>query len=358
MTDYTVSSDNSVKQWASRFFAEYVRENRFARFMGNDANKIITVVEDLTKKPGEQISLPLITRMTGAGVTGNTKLEDAEEALNNYAHTLSVEVIRNAVLITQKEQQTSAYDDFKAAKMMLKHWIMEHLRDQIIAGLKSVGGVAYGSATEAQKDAWLDNNTDRFIGGVNTVLSTSAPAGGATYDHSATLAAIASTEKLSAAVVSLAKRVAKTADPHIRPIKTTEDEEWYVMFANSLSFRDLKEDSTMSQANREAWTRGAKNPLFRDGDLIYDGVIIREVPEIGVTGAVGTGSAQVAPNFLCGAQAVGVAYARKTTPIRETRDYGFRSGVGVMEYRGTEKLLFNDKDHGVVTIFSAAAADA
>ena len=358
MADYAVSSDNSVKQWATKFFAEYVRDNRFARYMGTDENKVIVVQEDLTKMPGEQISVPLITRLTGAGVTGNTALEGAEEALNNYAHTISVEIVRNAVLITKKEEQTSAFSDFEAARVMLKHWIMEDLRDSVITSLASVGGVVYGSATEAQKDAWLDNNTDRFIGGVNTVLSTSAPAGGATYDHSATLAAIAASEKLSADVVSLAKRVAKTADAHIKPIKTTEDEEWYVMFANSLSFRDLKQDSTMLSANREAWTRGKSNPLFRDGDLIYDGVIIREIPEIGVTGNVGTSSAQIAPNYLCGAQAIGVAYARKTTPIQETRDYGFRKGVGVMEYRGTDKLLFNNKDHGVVTVMSAAAADA
>ena len=48
----------------------------------------------------------------------------------------------------------------------------------------------------------------------------------------------------------LAKRLAAIADPHITPIRTGEDEEWFVLFAGSLSFCDLKEDATLAQANR------------------------------------------------------------------------------------------------------------
>ena len=55
-----------------------------------------------------------------------------------------------------------------------------------------------------------------------------------------------------------------------------------------------------------------KNPIFQDGDLIYNGVIHREVPEIdayyasigsGVAGsmnAAGAGSADLRPVFMCG----------------------------------------------------------
>src|SRR5690606_33392988 len=102
---------------------------------------------------------------------------------------------------------------------------------------------------------------------------------------------------LKKGTISLAKRMAKTANPIIRPVRVNDDEEWYVAFADSLSFRDLKADLATTHA--DAMQRGKSNPLFTDGDLVYDGVIIREVPEIPPL------ESNVGQVFLCGAQAVG-----------------------------------------------------
>ena len=150
---------------------------------------------------------------------------------------------------------------------------------------------------------------------------------------------------------------AKTASPAIRPIRVAEDEDFYVMFVNSSSMRDLRNDTAMQAANRDARQRGENNPLFRGGDLLWDSVIIREVPEIPTTGDVGTASARVSPNYLCGAQAIGIGWAQTAKAISNNTDYGFRNGVGVMEYRGIEKFVFEDQiDHGVVTVYSATTA--
>ena len=43
---------------------------------------------------------------------------------------------------------------------MLKLWAMEKLRSDIITALGSKSGTAYGSASEATKDAWLVANSD------------------------------------------------------------------------------------------------------------------------------------------------------------------------------------------------------
>ena len=167
-------------------------------------------------------------------------------------------------------------------------------------------------------------------------------------DHSASLANIDNTAaKLTTNVISLAKRRAQLASPAIKPIRLNEDEEWYVMFANSLSFRDLSKDPAMVQANREARAREGNsmnsNPLFT-ALLVWDGVIIREIPEIPVLAGVGAGGIDVGANFLCGAQAVGVGWAQRTKSTTDVRDYGFRTGVGVQEIRGIE-LLFGRR-HG------------
>lgn len=363
MTTTTLATASQVSKWEAQYFAEYVRESGFKAYMGKSVNMPITVKYELTSG-GKTINIPLITRLTGSGVTGSTALAGSEEALNNYNMAISVDWRRNGVEIKKPERHWTEMDLLKAAGDMLKVWSAEKLRDDIIAAFQSVSGTAYGSATEAQKDAWIDNNTDRVLfGAAKSNLSTAAPAGGATYDHSGSLAAVdATNDKLTASAVSLMKRIAKTADPHIRPIRVNNSQgrEYYVLFAGSLPFRDLKEDSTIAQANREARARDvASNPLFQDGDLIYDGVIIREIPEIGVLSGVGASSIDVGPVFLCGAQALGIAWGQEPKMTRKKEDdYGFAAGRGIEECLGVEKLVYNDKDHGMVSGFFAAVADS
>ena len=81
MTLSTTATENVVKQWDSDFYREYIRANRFSRYQGTDSNSIIQLKEQLTKKPGDAITLSLVKALSGAGVTGNTLLEGAEESL-------------------------------------------------------------------------------------------------------------------------------------------------------------------------------------------------------------------------------------------------------------------------------------
>lgn len=374
MAATTAATALRVEQWEDEFFTEYVRENQFSPYMGTAMNSIIQVKEDLTKKKGDTITLPFVTRLTNAGVTGNDVLEGNEEALDNYGFSIPVDVIRNAVVVTEFEEQRSAIDLMDSAKEMLKFWAIEKLRgggsgdettadslfgiiDNLMAIYDGTTYFSYTDATEAAKDTWLTNNSDRALFGA-------AVSNGSSNDHSTSLANIDDTaDKLTAASIQLAKRLAKKADSRIRPYKTKGGEEWFVYFANSIAFRNLKTDSTITQANREAWARysggmdGGTNPLFRDSDLIFDGVIIREVPEIPYINNVGAGGIDVAPGFLCGAQALGLAWAKRTKSTVNQEggtDYNFRFGVGVRDIRGVRKLFANSKQWGVLTHYTSA----
>ena len=363
MADTTLATASQVAKWDARFLSEYVRDSGFRPYMSRGVNSVIMAKYELASG-GKTINMPLVTRLSGAGVTGSTALEGAEEALGNYNHSISISWLRNGVLLTKDQEHWTEMDMRAAARDQLNNWAMSKLRDDIIAALASINGVAYGSATAAQRDAWLDDNIDRVLfGATKSNVSTSAPAGGATYDHSASLLNVDGTnDKLTAARVSLMKRIARTADPHIRPMRVdaAAGREFYVMFCGSRNFRDLREDSAMATANRDARPRDVdSNPIFQDGDLIYDGVIIREIPEIPVLAGAGNGgTTDVGPVYLCGAQALGVAWGQEPKSTTDTRDYGFRHGVGIEEARGVSKMVFNDKDHGVVTGYFAAVADA
>lgn len=354
----TVVSANQVSQWKRKFFEEYVRESLFAPYMGTDENSIIQLVEDLTQKAGKTINVPLVTKLTNAGVSGDNTLEGNEEALGNYNHAINIEQLRNGVVVGKMEQQHTVIDLLDAARTMLKLWIMDDLRDDVIQALMAPttdGVTAYASCSEDTKDAWVAAQNPAT--GNHRVIFGAVASNYSASDHSASLLNVdSSTDKLLFDLVQFGKRMAKKVDPHIRPVKTKKGREFYVMFCESFSFRDLKVDTETIHQN--AGARGDDNPLFQDPDLMLDGVICREVPEIPVISGVGNGSIDVGPNFLCGAQALGLAWGQRSEFATDTFDYGNRKGVAVSEVRGVEKLTYNSSQHGVLTIYTSGVADS
>jgi len=347
-------------QWDDKFFTDYVRESRFKKYMGTDENSIIQLKEDLTKKKGDRITIALVNELKGAGVTGNATLEGNEEALGSRSHLITVAPLRHAVALTEWDEQKSVIELRDAGKVMLKTWMMTKMRDAIILALGSINGVPYATSTAAQRNEWLTDNADRVLFGA-------ARSNNAGNVHATSLANVDNTaDKLTPGAISLMKRMAQTASPKIRPIRLSEDEEWFVMFAGPRSFRDLANNAEMKQANRDARQRGTDNPLFTGGSLIWDGVIIREIPEIAVLAGAGAAGIDVEPVYLCGAQALGIAWAQRTKTRTDVRDYGYVSGVAIQEMRGIDKLTFgtgaNDlddqKDNGVVTGYFAGVADS
>ena len=76
-----------------------------------------------------------------------------------------------------------------------------------------------------------------------------------------------------------------------------------------------------------------------------------------MTSGAGAAGIDVAHNVLCGAQAVSVAWGKRTNYKEDSDDYGHENGFAIDEIRGISKLVFNGVDHGVVNLFSAAVAD-
>jgi N4-gp56 family major capsid protein len=283
---------------------------------------MIQLQTDLTRKPGDSVVFPTVRNLVGAGVSGNTVLEGNEEILNARSLKVAVSVIRHAVAVSQWDEQKSVIDLLQAGRQVLKNWAANKLRADIITSLGAITAdgdvqLTYAAASAAQRNTWLTNNADRVLFGasksnaVSNVYATALT----TIDNTA--------DKLTAAQLTLAKRIARTANPKIRPIRVSGDEEWYVVFVPSLPFRDLMQDPTIINALQYAWDRGRDNPLFTAGDILWNGMIIREIPELPVIADVGAGAAvDVGASYLCGAQAIGIAWAQRTKAITNERDYG------------------------------------
>ena len=377
----TVQVNNKLIVFRKEVTREYIRQNLFSPYIGSEPTAIIRVINDL-KNGGEQINIPLIARLKNQAISTGT-LVGNEESIDNYGARLWIDWARNAVRIPRSEEQKSSIDLFGQARPLLEDWGKALQRDEIIdafyaipldstapVGLGSVNGqrvngAIFDAATVAQRNTWTTDNADRLLfGGAQGNLVAG--------NFASSIANVSSAMTLSAAAILKMKRLAKKANPRIRPYKLKNGREYFVVFSGSNCFRDLQADTTMINANTQARPREGdgldKNPLFQDGDLLYNGVIAREIPEMDIRLPVfyqtaGAAGIQTSPVFMCGQSAMAWCWGRMPTPtFLKEDDYQFYRGVGVMMAYGLGKIAKknpagNFKDWGVFSAFFASQAD-
>jgi len=379
----TIEPNNKLIRFTQEINREFVRENMFSPYMSEGLNAVIRIRNEL-KAGGEDMNIPLVTRLTGAGVATQT-LVGNEEKIDNYGMRLRMEWARHALVTNKAESHKDSADIFGEAKPLLSDWGKELQRDEIIAALMAlptetlptssggvrVNGIQYDLATAAQRNTWNADNSDRVLYGNSTANFNAT--------HATALANVDTTnDKFTAANLSLMKRIAMNSDPRIRPYRTDEGYEYYIACAGTNPFRDLKID--LATVNKDARPReqsgpygATKNPIFQDGDQIYDGVIVRSIPEISrcVTNiwttllTAGAASARVEPVFLLGQQAAVFGWGQMAKPtFRKEDDYGFITGTGIEMAYGVGKMFKKHpntgtalKQWGVVTGFFASASD-
>lgn len=355
MANTQVTSSLEVIKFRRDFFREYVRLNRLSAFTGTEVTNPIVIKEDR----GPTIRHPLVTRLKGSGVSGSNTLRGNGESIGNYSWDTNPTYYRHAVEFDKEEMEQTNIALMRAARPLLMEWAKSATRDRMIRAL----GAVYNGTTYAEQDGsgytagiantWQANNTDRIIYGANITQ---------TGVHLTDLGGIGgTTDAFKKERVSDMRSLAETADPHIRPIETDQDSEVYVIFAGPESFEDLKTD--LESINSNADVRGMKitrggNVIARDGDLFYNGCIIRKVPEIKtiftasgkLLATAGALSAAVEPAFLCGAQALVWGLGQRPNIIVDNDyDYNFQPGVAVELKEDIKKAFFNDVQHGTVT---------
>lgn len=379
--------NNLIIKWRKQIFQDWNRGNYFSPYMGDSATSVIQVVRDL-KDGGDVLNISIVSSLNGPGVSTGP-LTGNEEKLDDYGMRLWVDWSRNAILLTRAAMRKTIIEQLDLVRPMLTQWQNNLLRDEIIlafmalpsetppanwgnestAGMR-VNGVLYDNATPTQKNKWHDDNSDRILYGI-------AKGNFVAGNHAASLANVDNTaDKATAALLLQMKRIARSASPGITPYRDNEDQgrEYFVAFVGSNAFRDLRTDPAIMQANMYSRPREGngvdKNPIFQDGDLLYSGIIIREIPEmdryLAIPGA-GAGGIQVAPIFMCGQNALALAWGQMPRPTeRKEDDYGFLIGRGVESVYGIGKVFkgvgigASKKlvQWGVVTGFVASVDDA
>lgn len=358
MAETYVPSGLTVQQWDEKFFTEYLNSNWFKQFMGTGSSKMIQVKEDLTKKPGDAVTFTLVNKLTGLAKGATEALEGAEEEATLRSFLVRVREYSHAVKFKKFEAQKTAIDLRMAHKDILMDWNMELDRDNIIDAMMSINGTVFASADATARNAWAVDNVDRVLfGALKSNYSATHATGLTNIDNT--------DDKLTPGIISLLKRIANAANPKVRPFKVRSsvgDTDAYVLFAHPLAVRDLANNSSFLAANREARNRGIDNPLFNGADYMWENVAIYTLEDIPIVAS----TINVAPAFLCGAQALGMAWAMRPQTVEEDFDYKRSVGLAVKQWYKVEKLRFGSgstdtadyKDHGIVTWWGPAVADA
>ena len=373
MADTRANPNLTPEIWDDQFFTEYLTENRYAGEMGTNENSVIQVKEDLTKKKGDRVNFALVNKLTQDAVTGRAIMEGNEEDMATRSYELAVDKRRNAVRVAEIDEQYSAISLRQAGKIVLKEWAMKDTERLISKALGDMNGIPMTAAAvglagnQTALDAWLVDNADRvYFGNSAYTAMTDLSAG------LATLTAATAAERLTIDAIDQMKFMAiNRANPKIRPIRTEANgRHYYLLYAHPLAFRDLKADTALRQAQREVSLEMENNRLFKGGDLLWNGVIIKEAHDLydysTLTGLGDSGTTTVVPAFLCGAQAVAVAYARRWRSKTEEFDYGDKYGLETSAIYGVGKMVFgtgaadrdDTKDNGVITGFFASSTVA
>lgn len=384
----TVQTALYDEKWDKKAIAEFQRASQFLPYMGKGTNKPIIY------RPMEARTdnIPFVPDLTGSFINGDNRLKGNETAMPSYHEQVTCEWLRKGVEYTKRTVSFTAFDVRAAAKDSVTNFYKNAQRIRIIdallsmrnstsagdnslyglitsgtfgpeitaansvgASITTIEGVTTTAADETLKDGWLANNSDRVLFG-------SARSNNASNDHSAALALIDSTDDTPrSSNVRLLKQMAKLASPRINPFMLKNDrtggfQEWFLYLVGSRGFGYYQDDPEIKQLDLSARERGLDNPAFTGGELLVNGVIIKEVEEMPVLAGVGASSVDVGVGCLVGNQALGYGVYQDMQSIADTDDYEFVKGIGTECADVFKKIFFNGKQHGVVTHYFAAPA--
>lgn len=358
-TDILTGSDLAVKRWSKLLTREAIGRTWLRKFMGTTPASIIQIHRDLEKERGDVIKYDLLALLdpTNYGRPGEATLKGSEVAMSYYQDSVQIDQLRQGIIYGSLSQQRTLHDLRADAKNNLADWWARVLDQFMFAQLAGTG------AGNAGLEAILTGgvaDTD-FLGCALTAVDSAHILDGTAGPM--TLARITTLRER-------AKVGPGGTTPIIRPIRTEDGEDIYVLVLHPAQITSLKNEAsgwrTFVQNARE---RGTSNPLFTGAVGMWDGVVIYEsnyVPRGADAAGRYTLAAEGANNnygIFLGAQAGHIAFGNPYSKLNRMRDigettelftftedvddYGERTGVGSAAIFGMKRAIFNSETYGV-----------
>lgn len=353
ITAFGTNDNQTVKIWSSLTMREALKATLMNKFLGSGKGAILMRLTELEKSAGDTIKYDLLMQMTGAGVTGDNRMRDNEEALVYYQDSVAIDQLRNAHAFRRMSQQRTLHDMRTDAKSNLADWF---------AGVYDTYMFDYlcGNTSRSHAQAAVAPDSDHYI-----MSGDVAKTGTIATDE----ASLSNNDQIQLADLDYAKEAAKTITPPIRPVMI-DGGEYFVVVLHSYSVTDLRLDIANSaytswpDVQMYANKRGLNNPIFSGALGVYNGMVLYESTRIY------SPVSNVRRNLFLGAQAgvfaVGSAYDSIESQrigkdnlmswFEQTDDFGNEKGISVGCIFGMKATRFNSKDYGKIVISSYAAS--
>ncbi len=374
VSSYGTNHPMAVKAWAKRLFVEALKQTKFSRFVGNTSASLVQRRTELTKGPGDRITIGLRMQMSQPGIAGDATLEGNEEALQIFTDNLFIDQLRHATRTGGKMSQQRVPFEIREESMEgLRDW----WADRFDASFFNQIGGASNTCVQANLAVTVGTTDNRFTGmqaGIapdTTHLMVAGQARAATVISLENSMSATTTFNLVLQDIDRCVAKAKTISPAIRPLKVNGEDK-YVQFIHpnqTFTFRKNTNTGQFVDIQKSAMTGGqvANNPLYTGAIGEYNGTILHEdarVPTI-QTGATPTADGtSTAPtsyfrSIFCGAQAAGFAIGQDNrdgamTWVEELFDYENQLGVSAGMVFGLKKFVFNSKDFATLVVSSFA----
>lgn len=351
VTNFGALTDAQKKVWSRDTWAMARNMSFINQFAGKGANAMCQRITELTKtEKGDKAVIQLIADLEGDGVAGDNTLEGNEEALANYAQTITIDQLRHANRNKGKMSDQRTVINFREhSRDKLAYWLADRI-DQM--AFLTLTGLAYTNTnkggTRATALADLAFNAD-----------VAAPTSGRHFNWDGASAVqdlvTANTGALATADDTPSYRMivaakAKMKDEYIRGVRGKAGEEVYHAFFTPVGMARLKLDSDFIANVRNAGVRGTKNPLFAGGEsFLVDGVWCHEFRHVYRNSTWGDAGGEAV--LFCGAQALGMADLGSPEWNEKMFDYDNQQGIEVGKIFGLLKPQFHSIYSGQVEDF-------
>lgn len=358
-TQFGVNHALSNKLFSKRLLQEALKTCYFSKFMGKGSDSLIQLNPDM-KQVGDKLTYGLRMLLTGDGKQGDDVLEGNEEALTFYSDSILINQLRHATRSSGKmSEQRVPYSIREEGRQALSDWFADRIDISLMNQLTG--------NTNISDTKFTGNNATVAPDSSHWILAT----GTAGTDAEASLSS-ASTMSLS--LIDKAVVKAKMLSPKIRPLKVNGEEK-FVMFIHPYVHYQLRQATSTGQYMdiQKAAIQGgqiSKNPIYTGAIAEYNGVILHETTRVpwGTQAAntthpqCYTGTASVARNVFCGAQAAVLCTGRNTsagldaTWAEELFDYDNQLGIAASLIFGIKKAIFNSLDFATIAVSTFSPA--
>jgi N4-gp56 family major capsid protein len=359
VTSYGVNDTLAMKAWSRKLSVEVSKATPIAPLIGNSANSIIQMKDELNKSKGDKVTFGLRMQLSGAGVTEGETLEGNEESLTTYADSIYINELAHAVRVKNEgtiDVQRVPFNLRQEAQDGLRDWYADRMSLAFF-----VHAAGYTAPTIDFEGSTLTLSSKYY--GFNSPIAASSTrilrAGSVATDDLLT-----SSNPFTLDLIDKAVEKAKTANPKIRPARINGSN-YYVMYIHPYQTTSLRTNTSTGQwldIQKNAEKRGSDNPIFSGALGVYNNVILREAEHVaqGVS-ATTTKVANARRAVLLGAQSCVASFGMKFTPEKydmreELFDYQRELGVSCHTVFGMKKTVFNSVDFGTVVVATYAAA--